>query len=45
MKLIDSSDFILVFSKELHRERRAYLHIVIKPIVLITLLMWACLPV
>ncbi|KAI0347315.1 hypothetical protein BDW22DRAFT_1322516 [Trametopsis cervina] len=34
-----------VFSKELLRERRAYLHIVMKPLVLITLMIWSCLPV
>jgi hypothetical protein len=34
-----------VFSKELARERRAYLTIVLRPLLLITLLMWACLPV
>lgn len=35
----------IVFAKELWRERRAYLTIVVRPLVLITLLIWACLPV
>ncbi|KAI0699407.1 hypothetical protein BC835DRAFT_1412597 [Cytidiella melzeri] len=33
------------FSKELLRERRAYLTVVVRPLILITLLIWACLPV
>ncbi|KAI0752228.1 hypothetical protein BC629DRAFT_1555353 [Irpex lacteus] len=33
------------FAKELWRERRAYLTIVVRPLVLITLLIWTCLPV
>ncbi|KAI0092825.1 hypothetical protein BDY19DRAFT_990504 [Irpex rosettiformis] len=33
------------FSKELWRERRAYLTIVVRPLFLITILIWTCLPV